>query len=254
MFGPIDRFPSLQEALDYARTTEREIDYQQRVMKISNSQYHGLLRDLEGWVRQVVIYYHGHAANPGVSMGPVPAKCSRELPVEQTFGEIIAFRIWRVRPKGLLVSAYTDHVWKPGQVMKAHQRVRDREEHLQDKTGVHGWKSVFEVVEYGQAMWKHQNGYSVIQDRYIEPPTLVIGRVKLWGDVVEHERGYRAEFARIVSLDDCQRRGPNEMQWERPSKSRSAEFRVRGIWDGETLARVQAIYFPKKETSHAATK
>jgi hypothetical protein len=27
------------------------------------------------------------------------------------------------------------------------------------------------------------------------------GTVFLWGDVVEHERGYRAEFARVRSID-----------------------------------------------------
>lgn len=31
----------------------------------------------------------------------------------------------------------------------------------------------------------------------------VIGQVALWGDVVEHKAGYRAEYARVVSLDQC---------------------------------------------------
>jgi hypothetical protein len=30
-----------------------------------------------------------------------------------------------------------------------------------------------------------------------------MGRVKLWGDIVEHERGYRAEFAKITAIDAC---------------------------------------------------
>ena len=30
---------------------------------------------------------------------------------------------------------------------------------------------------------------------------LLFGKVKIWGEVVEHEAGYRSEFARIVSLD-----------------------------------------------------
>jgi hypothetical protein len=30
---------------------------------------------------------------------------------------------------------------------------------------------------------------------------MVTGTVFLWGDVVEHERGWRAEFARVRSLD-----------------------------------------------------
>ena len=30
---------------------------------------------------------------------------------------------------------------------------------------------------------------------------LLFGKVKIWGEVVEHETGYRSEFAKIVSLD-----------------------------------------------------
>lgn len=29
----------------------------------------------------------------------------------------------------------------------------------------------------------------------------VVGRVEIWGEVVEHERGYRAEYARVVAID-----------------------------------------------------
>lgn len=31
--------------------------------------------------------------------------------------------------------------------------------------------------------------------------SLLFGRVKIWGEIVEHEAGYRSEFAKIVSLD-----------------------------------------------------
>lgn len=30
---------------------------------------------------------------------------------------------------------------------------------------------------------------------------VVVGAIKLWGEVVEHERGYRASFAKVVSID-----------------------------------------------------
>jgi hypothetical protein len=37
---------------------------------------------------------------------------------------------------------------------------------------------------------------------YVKPYSfLVFGKVKIWGEVVEHERGYRSEFAKILSLD-----------------------------------------------------
>jgi len=31
--------------------------------------------------------------------------------------------------------------------------------------------------------------------------SLLFGKVKIWGEVVEHEAGYRSQFGRIVSLD-----------------------------------------------------
>jgi hypothetical protein len=31
--------------------------------------------------------------------------------------------------------------------------------------------------------------------------TLLFGKVKIWGEIVEHRNGYRSEFGKIVSLD-----------------------------------------------------
>src|SRR6266536_1011055 len=41
-----------------------------------------------------------------------------------------------------------------------------------------------------------QIGYTSVMD---EP--LLFGKVKIWGQVIEHEAGYRSEFGKIVSLD-----------------------------------------------------
>jgi hypothetical protein len=35
-----------------------------------------------------------------------------------------------------------------------------------------------------------------------ETRTFVSGKIKMWGDIVEHETGYRAEYAKLVSLDE----------------------------------------------------
>jgi hypothetical protein len=31
--------------------------------------------------------------------------------------------------------------------------------------------------------------------------TLLFGKVKIWGEIVEHQNGYRSEFAKVLSLD-----------------------------------------------------
>ena len=30
---------------------------------------------------------------------------------------------------------------------------------------------------------------------------MLFGKVKIWGEIVEHEEGYRSEFGKIASLD-----------------------------------------------------
>jgi hypothetical protein len=30
---------------------------------------------------------------------------------------------------------------------------------------------------------------------------ILFGKIKIWGEIVEHEAGYRSEFGKIVSLD-----------------------------------------------------
>src|SRR5262249_55925988 len=37
-------------------------------------------------------------------------------------------------------------------------------------------------------------------DSAVRGPFL-FGKIKIWGEIVEHEAGYRSEFAKIVSLD-----------------------------------------------------
>jgi hypothetical protein len=36
---------------------------------------------------------------------------------------------------------------------------------------------------------------------FVSNATLLFGKVKIWGEIVEHEWGYRSQFGKIVSLD-----------------------------------------------------
>ena len=101
-------------------------------------------------------------------------------------GEIIAYRAWRVAQQGWLqphrdrlCSVYmSEYVWEPDKPASGDVRTH----------GVYSFRTVVRSSEeYG---W-YGNPYSF----------LLFGKVKIWGEVVEHERGYRSEFARIVSLD-----------------------------------------------------
>ena len=54
----------------------------------------------------------------------------------------------------------------------------------------HGIYSFRDVIRSREEYW-----YSVGR------ASLLFGKVKIWGEVVEHEGGYRSEFGKIVSLD-----------------------------------------------------
>jgi hypothetical protein len=105
-------------------------------------------------------------------------------------GEIIAYRAWRViestwmrrtlmaRCDNRLHSVIIkDYVWFPDQPASGDVR-----EH-----GIYSFKEVFRSRE--------QYGFSLVAG------PLLFGSVKIWGEIIEHEVGYRSQFAKIVSLD-----------------------------------------------------
>jgi hypothetical protein len=92
-------------------------------------------------------------------------------------GEITAFRAW-VWKDGLLHSMAAQFVWIPGAIVEGDPS---------SGLGVHAFKTLGDAV--GQ--------YGFYGDTRLP---VVFGTVSLWGDVIEHEKGYRAEFAAIESL------------------------------------------------------
>jgi hypothetical protein len=92
-------------------------------------------------------------------------------------GEITAYRCWKLREDGLLGSCVVeDHIWQPG---------KPAEGDAAGGLGIYAFKSVLLLSEYGNP-----------------DPGYVTGTVDMWGDVFEHERGYRAQYAAISSIDD----------------------------------------------------
>lgn len=167
--------------------------------------------------------FYGGASGPtytglgGAFYATVPAAAvpsalgggTKRKPVENAgirAGEIIAFRCWsldgRVGENYYLRSTYAHYTWEPGQVATLspeadpdwhlHHRNYDRflERTKIDpydrngvRTGIHGFKTA-------EHMQKEMGGNG-----------WVYGTVAMWGDVIEHELGFRSEFARITSID-----------------------------------------------------
>ena len=103
-------------------------------------------------------------------------------------GEIIAYRAWRVMAPGWfrdgddrLHSVFMqDYVWHP-------------DEPASGDVTTHGIYSFRNVIRSN-----HQCGYTSVT---VMGGSLLFGKIKIWGEVVEHEAGYRSEFAKIMSLD-----------------------------------------------------
>jgi len=105
-------------------------------------------------------------------------------------GEIIAFRCWMIsgesRPR--LLSVYMSHIWEPDvpMTMTAGTLTTPQIDHTM--YGVHAFKSP---------------GLLFDEYYFLKKKSAIFGTVALWGDVVEHEKGYRAQYGRINTLDFC---------------------------------------------------
>lgn len=124
--------------------------------------------------------------------------------------DLIGWRIWRVLG-GYLGSITAEAIWLPGEPMEAAVV----EDHGAAANGIHVFKTmagaIREAALYASRAEQH-TGYA-------------IGSVLLWGDVVEHERGYRAERAMILSIDDLMWQG--KPPWHEETKRALAFLRER---------------------------
>lgn len=93
-------------------------------------------------------------------------------------GEIVGWRIWTIR--GSYLGAYSaGHIWAPGENMEGN------------------------VPDYGyEGIWSFKKKSDAIKKLLENPSPHAFGSIKMWGDVIEHTIGYRAQFAKIISLDD----------------------------------------------------
>jgi hypothetical protein len=123
-------------------------------------------------------------------------------------GPLTAIRMWQVSSEGLLLSiAGTATLWEPGKPMHAE----------------HNWEFGMPMIlaveeeDIETLVMKHQAPVSgcmcgiwcvkealpnelIIASRDASNRLFVAGEVQIWGKVIEHTDGYRAEHARITKL------------------------------------------------------
>ena len=117
---------------------------------------------------------------------------------------MIGARFWILcqKPKpSLLMSPHDCRGWKPGEVeidgrpwitvsMKSHNGIYAAKDMRHLEASVMG--------EMAKDCLRRKWWGSL---REYDPRAVVFGHVSMWGTVIEHERGYRAERARVYSLD-----------------------------------------------------
>lgn len=177
--------------------------------------------------------YKGVPVIPDHASGPIEDAGIRA-------GEIIGRRAWLLDPEGLLRSVYMHQaLWLPGRIMQGD----DPDSHVIDwiglssdrHAGIHAFKDdvagFLNVRDYVSA-WRHR--FFPVSRNLLGPDPaaerhpykhcpFVTGKIAMWGKVIEHEHGYRAQYAAIHSLDN----GPVEFL-----KSLVEKYNVSVIDDG----------------------
>ena len=97
-------------------------------------------------------------------------------------GEIIGWRIWKL-PGGLLQSVIVPYTWHPGVFDRSRSRWPRCYEY---NIGYHAFR---DKEQAERAAWE-----------YIDWWPMVIGSVAMWGEVIEHEYGWRSEYAAVRSI------------------------------------------------------
>lgn len=103
----------------------------------------------------------------------IEGRLTKDLPHEMRAGEIIAWRVWSIGAEDALCAMFANYIWPAD---------RPAEGKPNEGVGVHAFKTRQEAL----ANYAYSRG--------------VIGRVALFGEVIEHASGYRAQYGRVYEI------------------------------------------------------
>ncbi len=127
-----------------------------------------------------------------------------------TTGELVGHRLWWLI-NGYLYSIAHEQRWEPGQVMEGDVDTwvcdgieggvySNNDADFCYDQGV-GFGKMLDRISTNWLLWSMDIRCRRHHQYILNADAVVVGTVKMWGQVIEHERGYRAQYARIASLD-----------------------------------------------------
>ena len=99
-------------------------------------------------------------------------------------GEIIGWRIWRLC-NGLLQSVIVPYIWHPGVFDRSSSK---RLAYYNYNPGYHAFRH------------REQAECDAPMHAFAFKSPVVIGSVAMWGEVIEHQHGWRSEYAAVRSI------------------------------------------------------
>ena len=106
-------------------------------------------------------------------------------------GEIIGWRFWKLRD-GLLSSVFASYTWHPG----LFERSSSKELEFRNL----GYYKSTDNLGYHAFKEKEQAKREAFFQACSSP--CIIGSVAMWGEVIEHQHGWRSEYAAVRSITE----------------------------------------------------
>jgi len=137
---------------------------------------------------------------------PVPQPTPPSIPYAGVrAGEIIGYRMWLVLIDNRLCSHSHYFIWEPGATIEGDvDKVVEYNTFMLHKPimgGVYSFATLDQLRP--EAIITAAYGFPTITWEGRAVYGLALGTIKCWGEVIEHERGWRAQYAKIHSIDSC---------------------------------------------------
>ncbi len=147
---------------------------------------------------QAMSRVRGVLYSTGVLRRPVVPSVDPAAPVVEQTDVVIGYRAWRIKYRAhgqpFLSSIFREGIWPYGQAMQSRFSLD-----APPYAGIHAFKSIEDVHAY-------------IRYPGMASLRFVIGEVSLWGDVIEHERGWVAQYAYPRQLSVIGTRAAQELR------------------------------------------